>query len=146
MDYSTPVFSVLHHLLDLGQTAQVLAQQTHVCWVSDTIRCPLLLLSSVFPSISFFSNELTLCIRWPNYWSFSFSISPFQWISGLISFRIDWLDLLQFKGFSRVFSNTTFQSINSLAFSLPYGPILTSLHDNSSLLPLRWAKGKVWGC
>ena len=55
---------------------------------------PLLLLPSIFPSIRFFSNELVLCIRWPKYWSFSFSISPSNEYSGLISFRIDWFDLL----------------------------------------------------
>ena len=55
---------------------------------------PLLLLPSVFPSIRVFSNELTLHIRWPNYWSFSFSISPFSEYSGLTSFRMDWFDLL----------------------------------------------------
>ena len=55
---------------------------------------PLLLLLSIFPSIRVFSSESTLCIRWPNYWSFSFSISPFNEYSGLISFRLDWLDLL----------------------------------------------------
>ena len=54
---------------------------------------PLLLLPSIFPSIRVFSNELSLCIRWPNYWSFSFSISPSNEYSGLISFRIDWVDL-----------------------------------------------------
>ena len=56
--------------------------------------CPLPLLSSIFPSIRVFSNELTLRLRWPNYWSFSFSISPFNEYSGLTSFRMDWLDLL----------------------------------------------------
>ena len=55
---------------------------------------PLLLLPSIFPSISVFSNELVLCIRWPKYWSFSFNISPSSEYSGLISFRIDWFDLL----------------------------------------------------
>ena len=59
---------------------------------------PLLLLPSIFPSIRVFSNELTLCIRWPKYWSFSFSISPFSEYSGLISFRIDWFDLLAVQG------------------------------------------------
>ena len=54
---------------------------------------PLLLLPSIFPSISFFSNESVLCIRWPKYWSFSFSISPSKEYSGLISFKIDWFDL-----------------------------------------------------
>ena len=56
------------------------------------------LLPSVFPSIMFFSNELILCIRWPNYWSFSFTISPSSEYSGFISFRTDWFDLLAFQG------------------------------------------------
>ena len=56
--------------------------------------CPLLLVSSIFPSIRVFSNKSTLCIRWPKYWSFSFSISPSNEHPGLISFRMDWLDLL----------------------------------------------------
>ena len=59
---------------------------------------PLLLLLSLFPSISIFLNESALCIRWPNYWSFSFSISPFNENSGLTSFRIDWLDLCAVQG------------------------------------------------
>ena len=70
---------------------------------------PLLLLPSIFPSIRVFSNESALCIRWPKYWSFSFNISPSNEHPGLISFRMDWLDLLQSKGLSRVFSNTTVQ-------------------------------------
>ena len=70
---------------------------------------PLLLLPSVFPSIRVFSNELSLRIMWTKYWSFSFSISPSNEYSGLISFRIDWFDRLQSKGLSRVFSNTTVQ-------------------------------------
>ena len=70
---------------------------------------PLLLLPSIFPSIKVFSNESVFPIRWPKYWSFSFSISPSNEYSGLISFRIDWLDLLAVQGLSRVFSNTTVQ-------------------------------------
>ena len=73
--------------------------------------CPLLLLSAVFPSIKVFSSESVLHIRWPKYWSFSFSISPFNEYSGLISFKMDWFDCkVQSKGLSRVFSNTTVQS------------------------------------
>ena len=66
---------------------------------SHLILChPLLLLPSIFPSIRVFSNESALCIRWPKDWSFSFSISPFNEYSGLISFRMDWLDLLALQG------------------------------------------------
>ena len=68
---------------------------------------PLLLLCSVFPSIRVSSNELAVCIRRKKYWSVSFSISSSNEYSGLISFRMDWFDLLQSKGLSRVFSNTT---------------------------------------
>ena len=70
---------------------------------------PLLLLPSIFPSIRVFSNELALHIRWPKYWSFSFNISPTNEYPGLISLRMDWLDLLEPKGLSRIFSNTTVQ-------------------------------------
>ena len=71
--------------------------------------CPLLLLPSIFPSIRVFSNESVLHIRWPNYWSFSFNISPSNEDSGLTSFRMDWLDLLAVQELSRVFSSTTVQ-------------------------------------
>ena len=71
---------------------------------------PLLLPPSIFPSIRVFSNESALRIRWPKYWSFSFSISSSSEYSGLISFKMDWLDLLAVQGtLSRVFSNTTVQ-------------------------------------
>ena len=63
-----------------------------------TLYCPLLLLPSIFPSIRVFSNESALCVMWPKYWSFSFSISPSNEHSGLISFRMDWLDLLAVQG------------------------------------------------
>ena len=77
---------------------------------SHLILCrPLLLLPPIPPSVRVFSNESTLCVRWPKYWSFSFSISPSKEHPGLISFRMEWLDLLESKGLSRVFSNTTVQ-------------------------------------
>ena len=77
---------------------------------SHLILCrPLLLLPPIPPSIRAFSNESTLRIRWPKYWSFSSSISPSNEHPGLISFRMDWLDSLQSRGFSRIFSNTTVQ-------------------------------------
>ena len=91
--------------------------------------CPRLLLPSVFPSIRVFSNELALCIRWPKYWSFSFSISPSNEYSGLISFRMDWLDLLAVQGTQEFSPTPQFKSINSLALSFLYGPTLTSIHD-----------------
>ena len=95
MDCSTPGLPVHHQLPEFTQT--------HVHWVGDVIQpsilcCPLLLLPSIFPSIRVFSNELVLCIRWPKYWSFSFSISPSNEYSGLISFRMDWFDLLAVQG------------------------------------------------
>ena len=71
--------------------------------------CLLLLPPSIFPSIKVFSNKSVLHIRWPKYWSFSFSINPSSEYSGLISFRMDWLDLLAAQGLSTVFSNTTVQ-------------------------------------
>ena len=70
---------------------------------------PFLLLPSIFPSIRVFSNESALHIRWLKYWSFSFKISPTNEHPGLISFRMDWLDLLESKGRSRTFSNTIVQ-------------------------------------
>ena len=92
---------------------------------------PLLLLPSIFPSIRVFSNEAVLRIRWPEYWSFSFNISPSNEYSGLISFRMDWLDLLAIQGDSQESSPTPqFKSINSSALSFHYGPTLTSIHDH----------------
>ena len=77
---------------------------------SHLILCrPLLLLPQTPPSIRVFSNESTLRMRWPKYWSFSFSIIPSKEIPGLISFRMNWLDLFVVQGLSRVFSNTTVQ-------------------------------------
>ena len=89
---------------------------------------PLLLLPSIFPSIMVFSNELALCFRWPKYWSFS--ISPSNEYSGLISFRIDWFDLLAVQGtLKSLLQHHNWKSINSLVPSLLYGPTLTSVHD-----------------
>ena len=89
---------------------------------------PLLLLPSIFPSIRVFSNESALCIRWPKYWSFS--ISPSNEYSGLISLKIDWLDLFAVQGtLSRVFSNTTVQKHQFSSTQLSLSPTLTSIHD-----------------
>ena len=95
MDCSTPGFPVLHHLPEFAQS--------HVHQVSDAIQ-PSHLLSSpsplafILPSIRVFSNESIFRIRWPKYWSFSFSISPSNEYLGLISFRIDWFDFLGVQG------------------------------------------------
>ena len=103
MGCSMPAFSVLHHRLELAQI--------HIHWVGDAmsiesvmpssnlvLRHPFLLLPSIFPGIRTFSSELALCIRWPKYWSFSFSISPSSEYLGMIFFRIDWFDFLAVQG------------------------------------------------
>ena len=90
---------------------------------------PLLLPPSIFPSIRVFSNESVLHIRWPKYWSFSFSISPSNEFSELISFRIDWLDLLAVQGTQQFFPTPQFKSINFSVLSFLYSPALTSIHD-----------------
>ena len=90
------------------------------------LRHHLLLLPSIFPSIRVFSNQSALCIRWPKYWSFSFSISPSNEYSGLISFQIDSCDLLAVQGTSA----PQFKSINSSMLSFLYSPTLTSIHDH----------------
>ena len=87
---------------------------------------PLLLLPPIFPSIRVFSNESVLHIRWPKYLSFSFNISPSNEHSRLISFRIDWLDLLAVQKSS---PTPQFRGINSLVLSFLYCPTLTSIHD-----------------
>ena len=91
MNHSMPGLPVHHHLLEFIQT--------HIHWVSHLILCcPLLILPPIPSSIRVFSNESTLHMRWPKYWSFSFSIIPSKEHPGLISFRTDWLDLLAVQG------------------------------------------------
>ena len=95
MDCSMPGLPIHHQLPEFTQT--------HVHWVSDAFQpshlcCALLFPPSIFPSIRVFSNETVLCIRWQKYWSFSFSISPSNEYSGLISFRVDWFYLLAVQG------------------------------------------------
>ena len=95
MDCSTPGFTAT-------TSSQSLLKLMSIKWAMPSnhlILChPLFLLPSIFPSIRIFSNELVLRIKWPKYWSFSFSISPSNEYSGLISFRMDWLDLLAVQG------------------------------------------------
>ena len=90
---------------------------------------PLLLLPSIFPTIRVFSNKSVLCIKWPKYWSFSFSISLSDEHPGPISFRRDWLDLLAVQGTLKSSLAPQFKSINSLVLSFLYSPTLTSKHD-----------------
>ena len=87
---------------------------------------PLLLLPSIFPGIRVFSNELVLCIRWPKYWSFSFSISPSKEHPGLISFRMDWLDHLAVQGTLK----SLLQHHSSKASVLQCSAFFTSIHDH----------------
>ena len=90
---------------------------------------PLLLLPSFFFPTRVFFNESALLIRWPKYWSFSFSISPSSEYSGLISFRIDWFDLLAVQGPIESSPTAQFKNIPSLPLSLLYDPTVTSVHD-----------------
>ena len=91
---------------------------------------PLLLPPSIFPSIRVFSNESLLLNRWPKYWSFSFSISPSNEYSELISFRMDWLDLFDVQGtLKSLLQQHSSKSISSLVLSFLHSPTLTSIHD-----------------
>ena len=91
--------------------------------------CPLLLLPSIFLSIRVFSNKSVLWLRWPKYWSFTFSISPSNEYLGMISFRMDWLDLLAVQGTLQSLLQHQFKSISSLVLSLFYSPALTSIRE-----------------
>ena len=95
MNCSMSGLPVLHQLPEL---AQLMSIESVMPFNHLILCCPRLLLSSIFPSIRGFSNESALLIRWPKYWSFSFNISPTNEHSGLISFRMDWLDLLVVQG------------------------------------------------
>jgi len=91
---------------------------------------PLLLLPSTFPSITVFSNESVLRMRWPKYWSFSFNISPSNEHPGMNTFSIDWLDLLAVQGSLESLLQHQFKSINTFALSFLLSPTLTSIHDH----------------
>ena len=127
MDCNMPGFPVHHQLPSLLKLMSIksVMPSNHLI-----LYHPLLLLPSIFPSIRFFSNESVLWIRWPKYWSFSFSISPSNEYSGLISFRMDWLDLLAVQGtLKSLLQQSHFKSINYSKLSFFYGPTLTSIHD-----------------
>ena len=138
MDCSTPGFPVHHQLLELTQTHvhRVVMPSNHLIFC-----CPLLFLPSIFPSIRVFSNESVLCIsirvfsnesvfciRWPKYQSFSFSISPSNEYSGLISFRVVGSPCSP-RDSQESSPTPQFKSINSMTLSFLYSPTLTSLHD-----------------
>ena len=133
-------FTIAQTLLELTSIESVMPS-------NHLVFChPLFLLLSILPSIRVFSSESVLHIRWPKYWSFSFSINPSNEYSGLISFRMDWLDLLAGRSLDilmrsldllslslRVFSGTTVQKhqvFDSSTLSFLYSPTLTSVHDS----------------
>ena len=124
---SVQLLSHVQHLRPVRQASQSITNSQSLLKLmsiksvmpsNHLILCrPLLFPSSIFPSIRVFSSESALHIRWPEYWSFSFSISPSNEYAGLISFRIDWLIFLLSKGFSRVFSDTTSSKVSILRYS-----------------------------
>ena len=128
MDYSLPGFPVRHYLSEFAQL-----KSTELVMLSNhLILChPLLFLSSIFLSLTVFSNELALRNRWPKYWSFSFIISPYNEYSRLISFGIDWFDLLAVQGALKSllqYHSSKASILRCSAFF--YSPILTSIHDH----------------
>ena len=126
MNRSTPGLPVHHQLLEFTQTDVHRVPSSHLI-----LCCPLFLLPPIPPSIRVFSSESALCVRWPKYWSFSFSIIPSKEHPGLISFRMDWLDLLAVQGtLESLLQHHSSKALNSLALSLLHSPILTSIHDH----------------
>ena len=123
-----PGLPVHHQLLEFTQTHTI----ESVMPSNHLILChPLLLSPSIFPSIKVFSNESALPIKWPKYWSFSFSIRPSNEYSGLISFKMDWLDLLAVQGTlkHRLQHHSSKTSVLLKVLSFLYSPTLTSIHD-----------------
>ena len=125
MNRSMPGLLVHHQLPESTQTPSIESVMPSNYLI---LCCPLLLLPSIFPSIRVFSNESALRIRWPKYWSFSFNISPCNQHSGLISFRMDWLDLLAVQGTLK----SLLQYHSSKASIIPHSAffIVTSIHDH----------------
>ena len=131
MDRSTSGLPVHHQLPEFTQTLGKL----NVHWVGDAIQPAHPLSSPSPPALNLsqdqgLSNESVLHIRWPKYWSFSFSISPSSEYSELISFRMDWFDLLAVQGTLESSPTPQFKSINSSVLKFLYSPTLTSIHDH----------------
>ena len=133
MDCSTPGFPVLYYRPEFAQTMSIesmmLSNHLILC-------CLFLLLPSVFPSIRIFSNELALHIRWPKYWGFSFSISPSSEHSELISFRIDWFNLLAVQG--------TLKSSSAPVWKHQFFSAQPSLWSNSHIRTPLMEKPQLW--
>ena len=134
MDCSTSGLPVHHQLLELTQT--------HVHWVGGDIQPFHPLLPSIFPGIRVFSNESVLHIRWPKYYSFSFSINPSNEYSGLISFKMDWLDLLAVQGILQHHSSKALILVRSAFFTVQLShPYMTT---GKTIALTRWTiVGKV---
>ena len=128
LDCSMPGSSVLHYFLKFAQNSCPLSLWCYLTISSSAVPFSFCL-QSFSASGSFPMSWLALYIRWPKYWSFSFSVSLFNEYSGLNSFRIDWVWPPCSASNSQEFSAAQFESINSLALSLLYGPTLTSTHD-----------------
>ena len=126
MDCSIPGLPVHHQVPEFTQTHVTESMMPP----NYLILCHLLLLLSIIPRIRVFSSESVLHIRWPKYWSFSLSISPSIEYSAIISFRMDWLDLLTLQGtLKSLLPTLQFKSIVSSVLSFVYSPTLTSIHD-----------------
>ena len=133
-DFATPLNAAGQSSLSftISQSLLKLMSIELVMPFNHLILCyPLLLLPSIFPSIRVFSNESTLCIRRPKYWSFSLNISPSNEHSGLISFRMNWLDLLAVqRTLKSLIQHHSSKTISSSVLSFIYHPTLTSIHDH----------------
>ena len=122
--HQAPLSSTVSWSLFRFMSIELVMLSNHlILWLS------LLLLPSIFPSIRVFSKELALHIRWSKYWSFSVSISPSREYSGLFSFRMDWFDLAVQRALKSLLQHHNSKASTSLAPSLSYGLILTSIHD-----------------
>ena len=126
MNCSTPGLPVHHHSRSPPKPMSIESMMPSNNLI---LRCPLLL-PSIFTSIRVFSNQSALHIRWPKYWSFSFSISPSKEHPRLISFRMDWLDLLAVQGTLKSPYHHSFKSMNFLVYGYLYKSTLTSIHDH----------------